>query len=152
MYQVHDWAEVHRLFHREGWTKTKIADELGMSRNTVTRLLVLSEPPRYVRAGTGSKLDPHKGSIARMLGVDPKVPATVIIEHLRRDGYEGGITLLKDYLVGVRPDPGQRGAPGRSRWRTRTGAKCSVFTRRRQVPLCAAFWNGPAGYRSTTSA
>jgi transposase len=103
VYQVHDWAEVHRLFRREGWTKTRIADKLGMSRNTVTRLLELSEPPRYERAATGSKLDPHKGSIAAMLDVDPKVPATVIIEHLRRDGYEGGITILKDYLVQVRP-------------------------------------------------
>jgi transposase len=103
VYQVHDWAEVHRLFRREGWTKTKIADKLGMSRNTVTRLLGLEEPPRYERASTGSKLDPHKGSIAAMLDVDPKVPATVVIEYLRRDGYEGGITILKDYLVGVRP-------------------------------------------------
>lgn len=39
MYRVHDWAEVHRLFHREGWTKTKIAGKLEMSRNTVARLL-----------------------------------------------------------------------------------------------------------------
>lgn len=31
MYQVHDWAEVHRLLHREGWTKTRIADKLGMT-------------------------------------------------------------------------------------------------------------------------
>jgi len=103
VYQVHDWAEVHRLFHREGWTKTRIANRLGMSRNTVTRLLELSEPPRYERTAGGSKLDPHKGSIAGMLDADPKVPATVIIEHLRRDGYEGGITILKDYLAGVRP-------------------------------------------------
>jgi hypothetical protein len=103
VYQVHDWAEVHRLFHREGWAKTRIADKLGMSRNTVTRLLVLSEPPRYERAPTGSKLDPHKGSIAGMLDVDPRVPATVIIEHLRRDGYGGGITILKDYLQEIRP-------------------------------------------------
>jgi len=66
-----------------------------MSRNTVTRLLELSEPPRYERAGSGSKLDPHNGSIAAMLDVHPKVPATVIIEHLRRDGYDGGITILK---------------------------------------------------------
>ena len=103
MYQVHDWAEVHRLFHREGWAKTRIADKLGMSRNTVTRLLVLAEPPRYERAPTGSKLDPHKGSIAGMLDVDPRVPATVIIEHLRRDGYGGGITILKDSLQEIRP-------------------------------------------------
>jgi transposase len=74
-----------------------------MSRNTVTRLLELAEPPRYQRAAGGSKLDSHKGSIAAMLDVDPKVPATVIIEDLRRDGYDGGITILKDYLAGVRP-------------------------------------------------
>ena len=103
MYQVHDWAEVHRLFYREGWAKTRIADRLGMSRNTVTRLLELTEPPSYERTLRGSKLDPYRGSIVKMLDVDPKVPATVIIEYLRRDGYVGGITILKDYLVEVRP-------------------------------------------------
>ena len=35
---MQDWAEVHRLFHREHWTKTAIAEKLGMSRNTVDRL------------------------------------------------------------------------------------------------------------------
>ncbi len=103
MYQVQDWAEVHRLFHREGWTKARIADRLEMSRNTVTRLLECSEPPRYGRTSPGSKLDPYRGSIVKMLDVDPKVPATVIIEYLHRDGYAGGITILKDYLVEIRP-------------------------------------------------
>ncbi|HZD21839.1 MAG TPA: IS21 family transposase [Acidimicrobiia bacterium] len=103
MYRVHDWAEVHRLFHREGWSKTKIAEKLEMSRNTVTRLLELSEPPRYERIPQGSKLDPHKGSIAKMLSEDVEAPATVIIAHLRRGGYDGGITILKEYLRQVRP-------------------------------------------------
>ena len=31
VYEVHDWAEVHRLFHREERTKKQIAEELGMS-------------------------------------------------------------------------------------------------------------------------
>ena len=39
VYEVHDWAEVHRLFHREGLSKSRIAERLGMSRNTVARLL-----------------------------------------------------------------------------------------------------------------
>ncbi|MCY4367860.1 MAG: helix-turn-helix domain-containing protein [bacterium] len=64
MYEVHDWAEVHRLFHREGLSKSRIAERLGMSRNTVARLLSLDEPPRYRRKPIGSKLDPFKGSIA----------------------------------------------------------------------------------------
>ena len=103
MYRVRDWAEVHRLFEREGWSKTKIAGSLGMSRNTVDRLLGLSEPPRYERRSSGSKLDPYRGSILVMLDTDPKAPATVIIERLRREGYSGGITILKEYLAGVRP-------------------------------------------------
>ena len=40
------WAEVHRLFHREGRPKAAIARQLAMSRNTVERLLGLTEPPR----------------------------------------------------------------------------------------------------------
>jgi transposase len=103
VYEVHDWAEVHRLFDVEGLSKARIAEKLEMSRNTVSRLLVSVEPPVYERESTGSKLDPYKGSIQHLLGEDPKAPATVIIERLRREGYEGGITILKDYLVGVRP-------------------------------------------------
>lgn len=103
MYQVQDWAEVHRLFFREGWTKTRIAEKLGMSRNTVTRLLGLSAPPRYERKPAGSKLDPWKGAILQMLDDDARVPATVILERLRRAGYEGGISILREYVAEVRP-------------------------------------------------
>jgi len=103
MYRVQDWAEVHRLFFREGWAKTRISDELGMSRNTVSRLLGLSVPPCYERRSVGSKLDPFRGSILAMLDTDPKAPATVVIERLRREGYSGGITILKEYLAEVRP-------------------------------------------------
>ena len=103
MYRVRDWAEVHRLFEREGWSKTKIAGSLGMSRNTVHRLLALSEPPRYERSSAGSKLDPFRASILMMLDTDATAAATVIIERLRLEGYGGGITILKDYLRQVRP-------------------------------------------------
>ncbi len=103
MYRVQDWAEVHRLFFREGWSKTDIAEKLGMSRNTVARLVGLEEPPTYRRRRRGSKLDPYKGAILKMLDEDAKVPATVILERLRRDGYGGGITILKEYLAEVRP-------------------------------------------------
>ena len=103
MYDVHDWAEVRRLREREHLSKATIARRLGMSRTTVIRLLQLSEPPRYGRAAAGSKLDPHADAIAAMLDTDPKVPATVILEHLRRDGYAGGITILKEHVARIRP-------------------------------------------------
>ncbi|MBA3552144.1 MAG: IS21 family transposase [Actinobacteria bacterium] len=102
MYSVHDWAEVHRL-HREGLPQAGIARRLKMSRNTVSRLLKLSDPPAYARAAGPSMLDPYKDEIAAMLGSDPKVASTVILEHLRRRGYPGGRTILKDHLGEVRP-------------------------------------------------
>jgi transposase len=103
VYDVHDWAEVHRLYHREHLRKSTIATRLGMSRTTVIRLLELEEPPRYVREAPGSKLDEHKDAIAAILDHDPKAPATVILERLRGAGYDGGITILKDHLATVRP-------------------------------------------------
>jgi len=101
---VEDWAEVQRLFHREGLTKRAIARRLGMSRTTVIRLLGLREPPRYVRRPSGSLVDPFAEEIAAMLDRDPEAPATVILDHLRRSGYAGGISILKAHLARVRPD------------------------------------------------
>lgn len=102
MYRVHDWAEVHRL-RREGSSNSAISERLGMSRTTVRRLVAMREPPRYERTSSVSLLDPFKDEIASMLDRDAKVAATVVIEHLRREGYTGGITILKDHLAKVRP-------------------------------------------------
>lgn len=103
MYPVHDWAEVHRLYHREGRSKSAIAKHLSMSRNTVTRLLSLEVPPRYERAPAGSLLDPFTEVIADMLRGDPGIPSSVVLQHLQRRGYEGRKTILKDHLKRVRP-------------------------------------------------
>lgn len=103
MYSVHDWAEVHRLHHREGLTKAAVARRLHMSRTTVIRLLEATEPPKYRRQGHGSVLDPFRDAVAAMLDEDAGVPSTVVLEHLRREGYTGGRTILKDHLREVRP-------------------------------------------------
>jgi len=101
---VQDWAEVHRLFHRDKASKTSIAERTGMSRNTVENLLSSAEPPSYSRGSKGSLVDPFKDQIASLLDQDPKAPASVILEHLRRCGYKGKITILKDYLQQIRPE------------------------------------------------
>ncbi len=103
MYTVYDWAEVRRL-HREGRSKKHIAERLCMSRTTVRRLLELDESPRYERPRRSSKLDPFKPFIREMLSEDETVPATVIRERLREEGYAGGITILKELLVRIRPE------------------------------------------------
>ncbi|MGH2578771.1 MAG: IS21 family transposase, partial [Actinomycetota bacterium] len=103
MFSVHDWAEVHRLHHREQLSKSAIAKRLGMTRHTVARLLARSEPPRYVRAPKGSMLDPYRQDIAAMLDEYAKVPATVILQHLQRRGFSGRITIVKEAVAEMRP-------------------------------------------------
>ena len=102
MYQVHDWAKIRELV-REGVPRKRIAEQLGCSRTTVYRLASLAEPPRYARHGMGLQLDGFKDAIADMLIEDEAAPATVIRERLQKQGYAGGITILKDYLREVRP-------------------------------------------------
>lgn len=89
MFKVQEWAEVHRLHDVEHMSKAAIAAKLGMSRNTVARLLSLHEPPRYEREPSGSVLDPFKDEIAAMLDEDPKASATVVMQHLRRSRRTG---------------------------------------------------------------
>jgi transposase len=84
-------------------SKAAVAAKLSMSRTTVHRLLALSEPPRYVRAGGGSQAEAFAEAIAAMLDEDAKVPATVIAARLRPLGFAGSLTILKDHLRRVRP-------------------------------------------------
>ena len=102
MFQVHEWAQVREL-HRQGVSKKAIARRLGMSRNTVARLVASDEPPRYERRPAGSQLDPFKARVLELLDEDEDAPATVIRERLQERGYAGGITILKEYLAAVRP-------------------------------------------------
>jgi len=103
VFSVHDWAEVHRLFHREQLSKSAIGKRLGMTRHTVARLLARAEPPRYRRAPKSSILDPFREEIVEMLHIDPEVPATVILERLQRRGFPGRITIVKEAVAELRP-------------------------------------------------
>jgi transposase len=69
MYDVHDWAEVHRLHHVEGLSKAAVAAKLSMSRTTVHRLLALPEPPRYQRRTARSQVDGFVDAIAAMMRI-----------------------------------------------------------------------------------
>jgi transposase len=92
--------ELHRLAH-EGLSVRKIAKTLGISRPTVTKYLEEPNPLRLLHTRS-SKLDPFKDEIARLLEIAPKVSAAVIRQRLKEQGFDGGITIVRDYLQGVR--------------------------------------------------
>ncbi len=54
-------------------------------------------------ARVGVKLDPFKDEIHRLLEADPKLPGQRIRELIAPLGFDGGETIVDDYLREVRP-------------------------------------------------
>jgi transposase len=100
---VEQWAEIRRMHFVAGLSIKEIARRTGRDRNTVRRVLRSEVPPRYVRAPAGSKLDPFKGEIHRLLREDPGLPGQRVRELIGPLGYAGGKTIVDDYLREVRP-------------------------------------------------
>lgn len=100
MYRGEDVLKVRELFVK-GLSKSAIADKLGIDRKTVTRLLQESPTRSYRRDATlkrVSKLDPYKEYIQRRVVEDGVTNAQVILREIRSQGYQGGYTVLKDFL------------------------------------------------------
>ena len=100
MLNVEDWAEIRRLHRAEQLPIKAIVRVMGVSRNTVRAALADERAPKYERAPGGSAVDAVEGRIRELLGVDPRMPATVIAERI---GWERGITVLKERVALLRP-------------------------------------------------
>jgi transposase len=103
MVGVERWAEIRRAHFIEGVGIRALARRTGLDRQTIRRALRADAPPRYERASVPSKLDPHKPEIHRLLKADARLPATRIRELIAEAGYQGGRTILDQYLREVRP-------------------------------------------------
>ena len=100
---VEQWAEIRRMRFVEGLAIREIARRTGRDRKTVQRAVRASEPPRYRRALAGSKLDPVKEEIHRLLRADPRLPGTRVRELIGELGCGASKTLVDNYLREVRP-------------------------------------------------
>jgi transposase len=95
-----------RILRRQGMSLRAIARRTGRSRNTVKRYLRSTEDPVYAaRPVIAGKLDAHRVFLAgRVAAAHPdRIPATVLLSELRLRGYTGGITILREHLVSLRP-------------------------------------------------
>lgn len=103
MVGVERWAELRREHFVRGVSIKELARRTGLSRNTIRAALRSTEPASYRRTSAGSKLDPFKDEIHRLLGKDPKMPGQRIRELIVEQGFVGGKTIVDDYLREVRP-------------------------------------------------
>jgi transposase len=76
---------------------------LNLNRRTVAKYLIQPAQPRP-RPQRTSKLEPFHAAIGELLEQDPHASAVVILQRLRRRGFDGGITIRKDYLHQVRTE------------------------------------------------
>ena len=103
MVGVEQWAEIRRLFFVRGLSMREIHRRTGLHRDTISRAIHSDAPPVYRRAAAGSKLDPFKDEIHRLLKADPKLPGQRVRELIAPLGFDGGKTIVDDYLREVRP-------------------------------------------------
>lgn len=86
-----------KFLAQQGMQKAKIAERLGISRQTVYNHLNRTEPFPKPREKRASKLDPFRDHIrARLERFD--LPATTLLRELQAMGYEGGLTILREFV------------------------------------------------------
>ena len=116
--------------HGMGWSVRHISRELGISRRRIDRILASKSVLRDAMPGERikqrkrrvSKLDPYKSYIGDLLDRYPGITCQRVYEHLCDRGFDGEITIVRNYLKAVREVvsktplqmvetlPGQRGA------------------------------------------
>lgn len=111
--------EVVRRFAR-GDSKRQIARALGIDRKTVRRMLREQEQRRAQgddalarelgkpRAPRASKLDPYAERVDELFGEFPDITAQRVFEIIGQEGFDGGYTIVRDYVRQVRPRQSRR--------------------------------------------
>jgi len=95
-----------QILYKQGYSKKRIARELGISINTVRKYITNDSKPSYSkRALKPMKLDPYRSYIKqRLREAHPYwIPATVILEEIKAKGYQGGISTLRNYMLQQKP-------------------------------------------------
>lgn len=88
MKNLQEWAAVQELYKRKVPIK-RIAEQLGMSRNTVKKLIKCTEQPKYHREHYKSKLDPYMEQILEWRCEPYEFNGTRIYRELKKKGYQG---------------------------------------------------------------
>jgi transposase len=81
---------------------SQIAATLGIDERTVLYWIEEGGYRQRKSVKRASKLDPHKPQIVKWLETYPYT-STQIFQRLRESGYDGGISIVKDYVTKIRP-------------------------------------------------
>jgi transposase len=132
---VEQWAEIRRMHFVERLSIKEIHRRTGRDRKTIRRALRSAKPPSYQRPPRPSKLDPFRDEIDRLLRADPRLPGKRIRELIEELGYQGGKTILDDYLRELRPRHLPRRTYQRTLYRPGELLQFDLFEPRAPIPV-----------------
>jgi transposase len=129
---LEDWALIRRLA-AEGVAKTRIAERLGISRNTVARAVNSTEPPRYERAPVeATSFTPFEPRVRELLTEFPDMPATVLAERV---GWSGSSSWFRENVARLRPEQRRPDPADRLVWAPGDAAQCDLWFPPKRIPL-----------------
>ena len=102
MIDYETFCKIRDAHEQQGLNAEQIAQSLGLDRRTVAKWL--AEPRFRARQSSvrASKLDPYKARIRQWLEAH-RYSAQQVLQRLREEGFEGGYSIVKDYVRIVRP-------------------------------------------------
>ena len=114
-------GKVRRMHYRDRLSRSEIARRTGLSRTTVRKWLEEAEAvtPRYRRSKTPGKLTAFEATVVGWLESDARRPkrerrtAQAMLTQLKAQGFEGGYTILTDFIRDWRHRKGTKD-PGRA--------------------------------------
>ena len=105
MLDYETYCQIRDHLGRQQLSVTQTAQALGLDPRTVAKWRDAEFRPRAAPAvRRASKLDPFKGQIVRWLDTHP-YSAQQILQRLRELGFDGGRSIVKDYVARIRPRP-----------------------------------------------
>ena len=106
----------------EGKSAYAVSKELGFSKNTVKKYVDQKNTDQHGYPTRTSKLDPYKNEINRLMS-NGVFNCVVILEHIEKLGYDGKMTILKDYVAPFRPP---KNVPAVKRYETLPGKQAQM--------------------------
>src|SRR4051794_4056350 len=92
---------------RQGLSVSAIARRTGLDRKTIRKYVAKGlEPPAYTpRPPRQTLVGPYEPYLRERLQAFPELSGRRLLRDIRALGYQGGYTVLKDFLRTVRPKP-----------------------------------------------
>ena len=105
MISFSQYTEMHFLRSQEGLSIRQIAQKMSLNDKTVTKWLASGRYEARCNKGRSGKLDAHKTTIRRWLEKHPYSAQQIFQRLIEGGDYQGGYTIVKEYVRKVRPRP-----------------------------------------------